>query len=295
MVDGGRGGTHAGGVRRALKRFHQRVEPTFVRCLLLAVFVTGLTAQFVRPVGDALEGKVFLGGALLGLVAYLLYDALKELTASARVPDRGLVESRALGTFVAEAFSARHVEVSFFGYTGETLYNELYHRLERLAHNPGATRRVTVRFIVPDFARPMYMPARVGRNDRPEDDPAFRRRVEEKCQEYDAILSDLAVRLTALGRIQVHCEYRVYAGPPLYKLCIFNRKRVLHGLYDLSARMPFRGPEYYDPKGYDTDLAVFAGEHGAEDERAIAQWAKHFEDMWTLVAQPPAWRRAATA
>ncbi|MFI7383527.1 hypothetical protein [Streptomyces sp. NPDC049813] len=295
MVDSRRGGADTGGVRRALKRFQQRVEPTVVRCLLLAIAVTGLVAQFVRPVGDALEGKTFLGGALLSLVGYLLYDALKELTASARPPERGRVDSRDLGGYVADAFGARHVEVSFFGYTGETLYNELYHRLEQLARNPGVTRRVRVRFIVPDFARPMKMPARVGAGDRPEDDPAFRRRLEEKCREYDEILSNLAVGLTAIGRMDVQCEYRVYQGPPLYKLCIFNRKRVLHGLYDLSARMPLRGPEYYDPKGYDTDLSMFAGENGAEDELAIAQWAKHFDDLWTLVADPPAWRRATAA
>ncbi|MER5949712.1 hypothetical protein ABT127_27035 [Streptomyces sp. NPDC001904] len=266
-----------------------------VRTLLAVIFITGLLAQFVKPVGDALEGKAFLGGALLSLVGYVLYDALRELNQAARLPARGRVTSRSLGSFVAEAFQARRVEISFFGYTGETLYNELYHRLERLEDNPGPTRRVVIRVMVPDFSQPMRVPSRVGADDRPEDSPEFRVRAELKCQEYDQILSGLAQALTRIGRMDVTCEYRVYHGAPLHKLCIFNRKHVLHGLYNVSTRMALRGPEYYDPKGYDTDLTVLAGDHGGQDEAAIAMWVKHFDDMWRLVAEVPAWRRAAAA
>lgn len=46
----------------------------------------GPIAQFVKPVGDALQGKVFLGGALLGLVGYVVYDTMKDLEASLRLP-----------------------------------------------------------------------------------------------------------------------------------------------------------------------------------------------------------------
>ncbi|MEV5607815.1 hypothetical protein [Streptomyces sp. NPDC052225] len=288
-------GQDGAGVGRALRRLQQRVEPTAVRVLLLAIFVTGLIAQFVKPVGDALEGKAFLGGALLSLVGFVLYDALKELTAASRLPARVEATSRNLGAFVTEAFHVRRVEISFFGYTGETLFNELYHRLESLAENPGPTRHVAVRMIVPDFSRPMTVPSRVGAGGEPEDAPEFRRRVERKCQEYDQILSDLAADLTRLGHIEVHCEYRVCPGPPLHKLCIFNRKRVLHGLYDISSRMSLRGPEYYDPKGYDTDLSVLAAERRVEDEPAVAMWVKHFDDLWALASETPAWRRAAAA
>ncbi|MFD8571035.1 hypothetical protein [Streptomyces sp. NPDC057694] len=288
-------GENGAGVLRALRRFQERFEPVAVRALLAAIFVTGLLAQFVKPVGDALEGKAFLGGALLSLVGYVLYDALRNLTESARVPAGAQVNSRDLGSFVAEAFQARRVEISFYGYTGETLYNELYHRLERLADNPGPTRRVVIRVMVPDFSRPMRVPSRVGPDDEPEDAPEFRDRAERRCQEYDQILSELAQGLTRIGRMDVTCEYRVYQGPPVHKLCIFNRKRVLHGLYNVSTRMPLRGPEYYDPKGYDTDLSVLAGDHGTQDEAAIAMWVRHFDDMWRLVAEVPSWRRAAAA
>ncbi|MFD7297310.1 hypothetical protein ACFV9W_28800 [Streptomyces sp. NPDC059897] len=296
MSDDGGGGAAGGrgGIARSLRRFQQRVEPTAVRVLLLVVFVTGLTAQFVTPLGDALEGKAFLGGALLSLVAFVLYDALKELTAASRLPARVEASSRNLGNFVADAFESRRVEISFYGYTGETLFNELYHRLERLAEAPGPTRRVTVRMIVPDFSLPMFVPSRVGADGTAEDAPEFRDRIERKCQEYDQILSHLAEGLTRLGHVEVHCEYRVVAGPPLHKLCIFNRKRVLHGLYDLSSRMSLR-TQYYDPKGYDTDLTVLAAERRPEDEPAVGMWVKHFDDLWALVAQVPEWRRRAAA
>lgn len=281
------------GFLRSLRQFQERFEPAAVRILLAVIFITGLLAQFVKPVGDALEGKAFLGGALLSLVGYVLYDALRELNLAARIPARGRVNSRSLGRFVAEAFQARRVEISFFGYTGETLYNELYHRLERLVENPGPTRRVIIRVMVPDFSRPMRVPSLVGADDEPEDAPEFRDRAERKCQEYDQILSGLAQGLTRIGRMDVTCEYRVYHGPPLHKLCIFNRKHVLHGLYKVSTRMPLRGPEYYDPKGYDTDLTVLAGEHGTQDEAAIAMWVEHFDDLWRLIGEVPAWRTAA--
>ncbi|WP_420034804.1 hypothetical protein ACN2WE_22215 [Streptomyces sp. cg28] len=295
MPNGTGDGEGDAGTWRALRRFHQRFEPAAVRALLAVIFVTGLLAQFVKPVGDALEGKAFLGGALLSLVGYVLYDALRDLNEASRVPARGQVNSRDLGSFVAEAFQARRVEISFFGYTGETLYNELYHRLERLADNPGPTRQVVIRFMVPDFSRPLRVPSRVGPDDEPMDAAEFRDRAERKCQEYDQILSRLAQRLTLIGRMDVACEYRVYGGPPLHKLCIFNRKHVLHGLYNVSTRMPFSDSEYYDPKGFDTDLTVLAGDHGTQDEAAIAMWVKHFDDLWRLVAEEPAWRRAAAA
>ncbi|MET8248511.1 hypothetical protein ABZV31_31435 [Streptomyces sp. NPDC005202] len=280
------------GIGPRLRRFQERYEPLVTRALLLGVFATGLTAQFVKPVGDALEGKAYLGGALFSLVGYVLYDQVKELSSSVRVPARVLVNSSQLGSFVSEAFQARKVEISFLGYTGETLYNALYHRLENLFDNPGPTRRVSIRMLVPDFGQPMIVPSRVGQDDGPEDDPDFRKRMEGRCREYDSVLSELAGRLTANSKVAVECEYRLYPGIPRDKICIFNRQRVLHGLYDLSARMRLqhRGPEFYDPKGFNTDLNVWSREGTAAAEAAVSTWNKHFDDLWALAKVPP-WRQ----
>ncbi|UUU23148.1 hypothetical protein [Streptomyces sp. DSM 40750] len=262
------------------------------RLLLLGIFLTGLAAQFVKPVGEALQGKVFLGGALLGLVGYVLYDTVKDLAVSLRAPMRAQVKSRELGGFVTEAFHARTVEISFLGYTGETLYNELYHRLEGLLEDPGPTRHVLVRFLVPDFQQPMTVPSRVGPQGVPVDDEEFRKRLELKCQEYDQRLSAIAHRLSVVGRVTAECEYRFYPGIPRDKICIFNRELVLHGLYDVAARTMGYGsdPEYYDPKGYLTDLNVWSREDTDDAKAAVATWNKHFDDLWQLAVRP-AWPR----
>ena len=275
-----------------LKRFQSRYEPAFTRILLMAIFVTGLIAQFVKPVGDALNNKVFLGGALLSLVAYVLYDTVKDLAVSIRLPPRVQVESRELGSFVNEAFHAREVEISFLGYTGETLRNELFHRLEGLLEDPGPTRRVSVRVLIPDFALKMTVPSRVGEDGVPVDDPAFRKRIELMCKAYDDQMSGIAERLNALGRVSAECEYRVYPGIPREKICLFNQEHVLHGLYNVAARTMLRpaSPEFYDPQGYRTELSVWSRGTGDDARAVVATWNQHFDDLWKL-SMEPSWRR----
>ncbi|PTM98266.1 hypothetical protein [Streptomyces sp. VMFN-G11Ma] len=285
-------GLDGGTVGERLRRFQARYESAFTRILFIGIFATGLTAQFVKPVGDALEGKASLGGALLSLVGYVLYDTVKDLEASLRLPTRARVKSRELGRFVSEAFRARTVEIAFLGYTGETLYNELYHRLEGILEDPGPTRRVVIRVLVPDFGSAMRVPSRVGADGEPIDDPDYRKRLEVKCREYDQTLSGLAERLTAQERVTALCEYRLYPGIPRDKICIFNRELVLHGLYDVTARRVMRSsdPEFYDPRGYSTDLNVWSLE-GSEDAKAVvATWNRHLDGLWNL-AETPSWRR----
>jgi hypothetical protein len=226
----------------------------------------------------------------------VLYDQVKELSASVRAPTRALVNSSQLGSFVSEAFQARHVEIGFLGYTGETLYHALYHRLEDLSENPGPTRSVSIRMMVPDFEQPMIVPSRVGDGDRPEDDEEFRRRMAQRCREYDNILSELAEQLSASANLSVQCEYRLYPGIPRDKICLFNRELVLHGLYDLSARMRLNqsGDQYYDPKGFKTDLNVWSRKGTAAAEAAVSTWNKHFDDLWSL-AKNPEWRQQPAA
>lgn len=291
-MSGGGSGPADGGMGERFKRFQDRYEAAFTRILLMAIFVTGLTAQFVKPVGDALQDKAFLGGALLSLVGYVLYDTVKDLAASLRLPARSQVQSRELGSFVSEAFRAREVEIRFLGYTGETLYNELYHRLEGLLEDPGPTRRVSIRVLIPDFGQPMTVPSRVGPDGAPLDDSDFRKRLELKCQEYDQTLSGIAERLTRVGRVRAECEYRLYPGIPRDKICIFNGEQVLHGLYDVVARTQLRSsdPEFYDPKGYRTDLNVWSREGNDDAKAAVATWNKHLDDLWSLAAIPH-WRR----
>ncbi|MET9515327.1 hypothetical protein [Streptomyces sp. NPDC002994] len=282
---------------RRLHDYRERIESGVTRVLLLGIFATGLVAQFVKPVGDALQDKAFLGGALLSLVGYVLYDAVRELSGTLQTaPVAVAVNSSDLGRHVREAFSGREeVGICFLGYTGETLFLELKHRLERLLREPGPTRKVTISILVPDFSVPMAVPARVGPAGVPVDDPEFRRRLELKCQDFEQQLSGLQARLGAAGRVHVLCQYRQYQGIPRDKICIFNGELVFHGLYDVTARQRHQGQdrqdrELYDPEGYGTDLTVWSRKDGTETTRvAIDTWVKHFQGLWLLAAQP-SWR-----
>jgi hypothetical protein len=287
-------GSAGGGAGRRLRRFEERFEPVVTSVLLLGIFVTGLLAQFVKPVGDALEGKTYLGGALLSLVGYVLYDQVKELNSSIRTPHHSLVGSTRLDGFVSEAFRSRTVQIRFLGYTGETLHHALLRHLGELQDNPGPTRSVTIRILVPDFGQPMIVPSKVGADADPEDDPDFRERIKERCCEYDDILSRLARQITDAGRVSVSCEYRLYPGIPRDKICIFNQAVVLHGLYDLSWRMEHNGVVYFDPKGFETDLNMLTRAGGAAAEAAVSLWSKQFDDLWSL-AKRPDWRQNSAA
>ncbi|MEV6739283.1 ATP/GTP-binding protein [Streptomyces sp. NPDC051104] len=55
------------------------MESALTRLLLLGIFLIGLLAQFVKPLGDALQDKAYLGGALLSLVGYVLYAEVQRL------------------------------------------------------------------------------------------------------------------------------------------------------------------------------------------------------------------------
>ncbi len=258
--------------------------------MLLGIFVVGLVAQFVKPVGDALEDKAFIGGALFSLVAYVLYDSLKKLVDAGRTPDRLRINSREIGTYVEEAFTAREVSIRFIGYTGETLFHQVYHRLEPLLDVPEHIRKVTIQILVPDFSVPMTVPSGVGPGGRPVDLPAFRERVRRSCEDFDQQLQGLASQFADRGRITARFEYRCFQGVPRDKVCILNGNVVLHGLYDVTTRQRHHHlqREIYDPKGFDTRLHVRSRKEGtAEAEETVDHWVKHFDGLWNLASPNP--------
>jgi hypothetical protein len=284
--DGARRG--GGPSRGSLRWYAAKVESVTVRLLLLGVAVVGVVAQFVKPVGDALQDKVFLGGALLSLVAYVLYDAVKDLVAAGEQPEvRTRINSRELGPFVREAFRAREVSIRFIGYTGETLFNEVYHRLEALLESPRQTRKVTICILVPDFGVEMAVPSAVGVNGEPVDDPEFRERVARSCRDYEQQLLGLEEQFVLQGRLTARFEYRHFRGIPRDKVCILNGSVVLHGLYDVTTRQRHQQlqREIYDPKGFDTNLHIRSRKEGTtEAVETVEHWVKHFDGMWRLAA-----------
>ncbi|MEU8891343.1 hypothetical protein [Streptomyces sp. NPDC048442] len=271
-----------------LRWYLAKVEAVAVRVVLLGVAVTGVVAQFVKPVGDALQDKVFLGGALLSLIAYVLYDAVKGLVGAGERPQaRVRINSRELGPYIREAFRAREVSVRFIGYTGETLFNEVYHRLEALLESPRRTRKVTICILVPDFSVEMAVPSAVGTDGEPVDDRQFRERVARSCRDYEQQLLGLEEQFAEDRRVEARFEYRSFRGIPRDKVCILNGDVVLHGLYDVTTRQrhPELRREFYDPKGFDTNLHIRTRQEGTEEAvETVDHWVKHFDGMWRLAA-----------
>ncbi|MCX5200362.1 hypothetical protein OG897_02635 [Streptomyces sp. NBC_00237] len=290
----GDGGGRRGAPRPgSLRAYMVKAESVAVRVALLGVAVVGVVAQFSKPVGDALRDKVFLGGALLSLVAYVLYDAVKGLVGAGERPEvRTRVNSRELGPYVREAFRAREVSIRFIGYTGETLFNEVYHRLEALLEAPRRTRKVTISVLVPDFSVEMAVPSEVGPDGAPLDDREFRERVARSCQDYEQQLQGLAEQFGVDGRVEARFEYRHFRSIPRDKVCILNGDIVLHGLYDVTTRQRHHQlrREIYDPKGFDTNLHIRSRKEGtAEAEETVDHWVKHFDGLWQLARRgaPP--------
>ncbi|MBO0517057.1 hypothetical protein [Streptomyces beijiangensis] len=257
--------------------------------MLLTIFAVGLVAQFVKPVGDALQDKTFIGGALFSLVGYVLYDAVKELSASFRTPPEVEATSDDLRLLVAGAFAAREVSICFFGYTGESLFSAVKQQLVWAERDPGSTRKVAIRMLVPDFSRAMTVPSRVGPDGAPEDDRAFRVRLENICIDYAKQLAECAAQLAASHPVEVSCEYRVYQGIPREKVCVFNNRVVLHGRYDITATSKHGGQLLYDPDGLRTDLRIWSSDR-LSDGPKVRQWVEVMESEWKLASRTD-WQR----
>ncbi|MEU6845968.1 hypothetical protein ABZ930_29240 [Streptomyces sp. NPDC046716] len=272
-----------------------------MRVVLLAIFLTGLVAGFVKPVGNALEGKAFVGGALLSLVAYVLYDAIKELTAAMAERENQPAQTaimRVFGDEVVAAFGTGRIELCVMGYTGETLLHEIEQGLRALRGRAGQVDRIRIRILAPDFSVPRLVPARLEGDGRV-DDPDFRDEIRVKCK---SIATQLEGRVEELKSAvspsrEISCEYRVYDGVPDLKVVILNEETVLFGVYDHSSIRLVDGKQYVDPSGADTPMnrvsaSVGRGAAQAEALALVKTWRILFDGRWAL-STLPRWRRVA--
>lgn len=244
----------------------ERAEGVVTKALLLVIFLLGLIAQFVKPVGDALEGKAYLGGALLSLVGYVLYAEVQRLNAahetqregagalhaSARRLDeevqrlsegvRQLNEERMLGArdlITPESLNAEFkkaievggvVRLSAMGFTGETFAKPLERILENIPLNLQCT--LHLRVLVPDFTKPLEVPGLVGSNGKVRDAPAFRRSLLEMVESHETRLKRHVVRMRNKRQGELTVEFRVMHMSPSLKLYLINSDKVFEGIYD---------------------------------------------------------------
>ncbi|MFF6999511.1 ATP/GTP-binding protein [Streptomyces sp. NPDC008313] len=300
------------------------------RTLLLAIFLIGLVAQFVKPVGDALEGKVYIGGALLSLVGYLLYAEVQRLNAAyatqregrdlllatARRWDAEVQRlSRALGPregsmvtpeelkaeFKKALEAGGNVDFAVMGFTGETFVRPVKKLLERTS--PNAPRAVRLRILLPDFTRPMEVPGLV-RAGKVMDAPGFRRSLRQQIAGYRADLEGLVDRLEARGWGTLSVEFRVMHMSPSLKLYLVNNDRVFEGIYDkIELRPNPYGTDDPEPSegrdtdklldllGYDSLLTRWHGDDGERARDVIGRRRRLFDTFWDAARE---WPDAAT-
>ncbi|WP_328561254.1 ATP/GTP-binding protein [Streptomyces coelicoflavus] len=259
-----------------------RAEPTLTKGLLLAVFVVGLVAQFAKPVGDALEGKTYIGGALLSIVGYVLYAEVLRLNAARDTEGegarqlheavrrlRGEIEeltarlgpqagdSATMGLLVEECARAvlrgGETQLSGMCFTGETFVEPLRRVLEDLPPDP--SRSVSVRVLVPDFTRPTGVPGLVRHADgKLVDAPGFRRHLTGKITGYAQDLRTTRGRMLNKNQGTLSVEFRAVHMSPFLKLYAIGNEVVYEGIYDtLEVRPDEYGASAPAPPGPGTD------------------------------------------
>ncbi|MGW1717590.1 ATP/GTP-binding protein [Streptomyces sp. NPDC002156] len=256
------------------------------KLLLLAIFLTGLVGQFVRPVGDALEGKAYIGGALLSLVGYVLYaevqrlntahEAQREGTGSLHATVLQLTEevqqlNALLGPRAGEVVTPSSLQAEFqealevggevhlsaLGFTGETFTIPLKTLLERIPSN--AQRSVYVRVLLPDFTQPMDVPGLVRADGKVTDAAGFRQRLVRQIKDYETDLKSMVGRVQVKGWGTLSVEFRVMHISPSLKLYLINNDRAFEGIYDKTELRPY---EYHSE-------GATSGEGAANEDRLL--------------------------
>ncbi|MFJ8951539.1 ATP/GTP-binding protein [Streptomyces sp. NPDC102381] len=290
-------------VRRGVAERWERVESAGARVLLLGVFLFGLVAQFVKPIGDALEGKVYLGGALLSLIGYLLYaqvlrlasahSAQLELTRELRAEVRDLqsrteqefgqpVSVDELSGVFREALTQREATLSALAFTGEVFVEKLRPLLDTLPED--ARRRITVQVLVPDFDKPIQLPGQV-REGKAQDSPSFRARLASRIAGNQRELIRVAEDVRG-GTVTV--EFRALHMSPFLKLYLVNSDQICEGVYD---RFKFGGVGnaerareggLLDLLGYESKLTLWRSGDGARARQLVDARNAYFEQLWSV-------------
>ncbi|MFE0401448.1 ATP/GTP-binding protein [Streptomyces nigra] len=304
------------------------MEPTLTRLFLLVIFGVGLVAQFVTPVGDALADKVYLGGALLTVVGYVLYAEVQRLNAAHTVrveaelsldamvrrlegevqrlnalmgPKAGeLVTLRELEHEFLEALETRRgVQLMAMGFTGETMATPLIHILQGLSRNP--LRTVSLRVLVPDFTQSIEIPGRLGPDGKATDAPEFRAQLWNKIMGFERDLKVQVGRMAAAERGTLSVEFRVLHISPSTKLYFINDDAVYEGMYDKVDLRPSPWPaespssstsviesQLLDLVGHDALLTRWSAGNGDPDRSIILRRRQLFETLWIAARTLPA-------
>ncbi|WP_367043407.1 hypothetical protein [Streptomyces sp. Je 1-332] len=270
-------------VRQRVVEGWAQSESVVTRVLLLSIFGLGLVAQFVQPVGDALEGKAYLGGAVLSLVGYVLYSEVQKLNAAMRPATRETVLTRHLQTYFDESLLSREAHIDAIGFTGQTVVDQITTSLEDLR---GSVRpQVRVRILVPDFTKPMEIPGMLNGEGKAEDDDLLRAELLAQVHGYERSMRNLARRLQLDGKAELDPHFRVLHISPSLKFCLINDEQLFDGIYDKLVIQPANdesGRQVLDLMGYHASLTRWHVDAGAAAREKCKQRKELFETLWDL-------------
>ncbi|MCL7430156.1 ATP/GTP-binding protein [Streptomyces sp. YS415] len=299
-----------------------RAESTVTKIVLAAVFALGLVAQFVKPVGDALQGKVYLGGALLTAVSYVLYSEVQRLNVAHTIQQetaqamtgavrqleeelqrlnavlRPRVVLSAVQDEVRQTLEAGGtVQLAAMGFTGETFTLGVKSILQRLSRDP--LRRVHLRVLVPDFTKKIEIPGQVDADGKASDAPRFREHLRRMVVEHERGLRAHIGRMAVAGQGTLTVEFRVLHMSPSRRLYFINSDVVYEGSnYKLVLRPDPEPAAAPDPPGSDTARASLLDvigndplldrwslDGGDQARKIIADRQEFFETLWLLARE----------
>ncbi|MFG2793904.1 ATP/GTP-binding protein [Streptomyces sp. NPDC048419] len=292
-----------------------RAESTVTKVFLAAVFAVGLVAQFVKPVGDALQDKVYLGGALLTVVGYVLYAEVQRLNAAhaerreseealgltvqrldRQVEDlKGMLRLRAgqmvKPTELKDEFkraleSGQAVQLWAMGFTGETFVDQVKNTLQELSEN--SRRTVKLRVLVPDFSKEIEIPGQMGADGKVADAPHFRDHLRRQILDYERSLRFQIERMADARRGSLSVEFRALHMSPSLKLYFINdgdNDVVYEGIYDKIDLHPnpwntADADRLLDLMGYDSLLTRWSLDDGDHARTVIRRRRELFETFW---------------
>ncbi|KUM92681.1 hypothetical protein AQI88_30330 [Streptomyces cellostaticus] len=268
-------------LRSRLAARWEQAEGALTRIVLLAVFVVGLIAQFVKPVGDALQGKVYISAALLSLVGFALYSEVRglnsaqehlredlehnrEATANLGAAFRAFTEQQAAAGAQIDSehiteelrralWSGNDIKLATMAFTGENFSQPLKRFLGALP--PNADRTVFLRVLLPDVTKEMGYPGRVRPDGTVYDAPAFRAFLKGRICEYKADLEGMVERMGHRGQGTLTVEYKVLPMDARRKVYLLNEDQVIEGEYD---KFELR-PDVYSTDGSTDQLLDITG------------------------------------
>ncbi|MFI2348726.1 FadR/GntR family transcriptional regulator [Streptomyces sp. NPDC019443] len=190
----------------------------------------------------------------------------------------------ALGTRLAEAFSAREVRIDAVCLTAESLLLALGEPLLMIHTGRVRPSTVEVRILLPDRDNGLAFPSPLG---APEDDQQLHQRWQAQRNALGQVLRHNLLSLRATIGCDVNVTFRALPFTPPVKLCLLNGSEALFAYYTVKRREVRidDGPvEIYDMLGTDSTLFRFESGRGERDDAFVAQSQAWFDGLWGTIS-----------